>query len=124
CWVATPSGFDEPPGLAVVSTFGGTQVLNWPPAKSFSVAVNWFDERVSARKFVKQPPSEPSRVVRSIPVSTKVLESWLVGDHGVVIVLLFAIAHELSLLREPLQIDPLNDVSSTGPPVASSPTHL
>ena len=38
--------------------------------------------------------------------------------------LLFAMAHELSLLREPLQIDPLNDVSSTGCPVASSPTHL
>ena len=103
---------------------GGTHVLRLPPAKSFSVAVNTSDERVSARKFVKQPPLSPSSVVRSIPVSTKVLESWLVGDHGVVIVLLFAIAHELSLLREPLQIDPLNDVSSTGCPVASSPTHL
>ena len=61
---------------------GGTQVLKLPLAKSFSVAVNTSDERVSARKFVKQPPFSPSRVVRSIPVSTKVLESWLVGDHA------------------------------------------
>jgi hypothetical protein len=95
CWFATPSGFDEPPGVAVVAMGGVTQVVKLPLAKSFSVAVNWLDERVSARKFVKQPPLSPRRVVRSIPVSTKVLESWLVGDHGVVIVLSFAIAHEL-----------------------------
>src|SRR5262249_26076861 len=122
CWFGSPSGTVEPPE-AVVSMFGGTQVFKLPLAKSFRVAVNTSDERVSARKFVKQPPPSPSRVVRSIPVSTNVLESWLVGVHGVVIVSLFASAHELSLLREPLQIDPLNDASSTGPPVASSPTH-
>ena len=32
CWVATPIGFVEPPGVAVVSMTGGTQVLSWPPA--------------------------------------------------------------------------------------------
>src|SRR4051812_36052041 len=64
CWFATPIGFRLPPGVAVVAIVGGTQVLNDPPAKSFSVAVSWSDDLVSARKFVKQPPSEPSSVVR------------------------------------------------------------
>ena len=123
CWFATPIGFVEPPGVAVVLMGGVTQVLKLPLAKSFSVAVNTSDDRVSARKFVKQPPFDPSKVLRSIPVSTKVLEVWSVGDHGVVIADGFAIAHALSLLREPLQIDPLNDVSSTGDPVASLPVH-
>src|SRR5262249_51831584 len=108
CWFVAPSATDEPPGVAVVVMVGGTHVLNWPPAKSFSEAVTSAEDRVSARKSVKQPPPEPSRVVRSIPVSTKVLVSWLVGDHGVVIVEVFAIAHASSGVVEP-QIPPLND---------------
>src|SRR5436309_2145041 len=73
CWFATPIGFDEPPGVAVVPMSGGTQVSKLPPAKSFSVAVICGEERVSARKVVKQPPCAPSRVVRAIPASTQVL---------------------------------------------------
>src|SRR5262249_56622668 len=117
CWFGSPSGTVEPPE-AVVSMIGGTHVLRLPLAKSFSVAVSTSDERVSARKFVKQPPPSPSSVVRSIPVSTNVLESWLVGVHGVVIVASFASAHELSFSRVGggAQIDPLNDASSTGCP--------
>src|SRR5262249_59469082 len=95
CWFVAPSGTVEPPGVGVVSMIGGTQVSRLPLAKSFRVAVITSDERVSARKFVKQPPPEPSSWVRSIPVSTNVLESWLVGVHGVVIEAPFAIAHEL-----------------------------
>src|SRR5882762_8510202 len=119
CW-ADPGATSEPPGVAVVVIGGGGQVLNCPPAKSFSVAVSCAEERVSARNVVKHPPAVPSSVVRSIPASTNVFDSWLVADQGLDTVTPFAMAQALSFAGPP-QTAPL--VCSTSTPFASSPVH-
>ena len=43
------------PGVAVVSMFGGTQVSNWPPAKSLGWEFVLCDDWLSARKLLLIP---------------------------------------------------------------------
>ncbi len=111
---------------------GGTHVLKSPVARSLRVESTACDERVSARKLLKQGALPPKRLSRSMPPSKNDsagigsfvpgLPLSMNGQEGLMSPL-FVTAHALSFTGAPVQIWPLASllrVPLVSPPL---PTH-